>query len=223
MHAKHIVVAADDLHTRAWVESAVGALDVAIEYCPVSDMAARFSNAPGDLVVAESGHTPEEIISLAETALAAGSDVRLLLVVEPDSFERLRMPVRFPADFVARAASPGEVAARVRSLLWPGEEVTSEDIIRVDDLMLNLATYQAQVQGIPVEFTYLEYALFAFLVTHPNRVYSREVLLSRVWGTDYFGGARTVDVHVRRIRAKLGPESARRLETVRNVGYLWRR
>ncbi|HSQ21317.1 MAG TPA: helix-turn-helix domain-containing protein, partial [Coriobacteriia bacterium] len=69
----------------------------------------------------------------------------------------------------------------------------------------------------------LEYALFSFLVTHPNRVYSREVLLKRVWGTDYFGGARTVDVHVRRVRSKLGPEVSRRLETVRNVGYLWRR
>ncbi|MRR12082.1 response regulator transcription factor [bacterium] len=132
------------------------------------------------------------------------------------------MPVRCKADFVVRDALPIEVAARVRSLLWPGEEVQPDEIIRIDDLALNLATYQAHVQGVPVEFTYLEYTLFAFLVTHPNRVYSREVLLSRVWGTDYFGGARTVDVHVRRVRAKLGPEAARRLETVRNVGYLWR-
>lgn len=223
MHAKHVVVVADDLYTRAWIESAVGALDVAIEYCPSADVAARLSHAPGDLVIAEAGSAPGEIVSLAETASANGSEVRLLLVVEHAALEHLRMPVRFSADFVARAASAAEVGARVRGLLWPGEEVASEDIIRLDDLTLNLATYQAQVGGVPVEFTYLEYALFAFLVTHPNRVYSREVLLSRVWGTDYFGGARTVDVHVRRVRAKLGPESARRLETVRNVGYLWRR
>ena len=64
-------------------------------------------------------------------------------------------------------------------------------------------------------------ATFAFLVTHPGRTYSRDALLRRVWGFDYYGGSRTVDVHVRRVRAKLGPELAQRLETVRGVGYLW--
>ena len=223
MHVKHVVVVADDLYTRAWIESAIGALDVAIDYCTTADFANRLASAPGDLMVVEAGHAPDEAVALAETASAAGSDVRLMLIVEHDAFERLRLPVRCPSDFVARAASAQELGARVRMLLWPGEEVGSDDIIRVDDLVLNLATYQAYVGPEPVEFTYLEYALFAFLITHPNRVYSREVLLSRVWGTDYFGGARTVDVHIRRVRAKLGPEVARRLETVRNVGYLWRR
>jgi len=142
--------------------------------------------------------------------------------VHADVLERLRLPVSLTADFVVRGASAAEVTARVRALLWPGEEVAAHDIVRVDDLTLNLATYQAYLGDTPVEFTYLEYSLFAFLVTHPNRVYSREILLSRVWGTDYFGGARTVDVHVRRVRSKLGPEMSRRLETVRNVGYLWR-
>jgi DNA-binding response OmpR family regulator len=68
----------------------------------------------------------------------------------------------------------------------------------------------------------MEYALFTFLVTHPGRAYGRDALLRRVWGTDYYGGSRTVDVHVRRIRAKIGAELSERLETVRNVGYLWR-
>ena len=223
MHGKHVIVVADDLHTRAWVESAIGALDVVIGYIPTADLAARLGNDPGDLVIVEAGHAPDEVVALAETASAAGSDVKLLLIVDHDGLEHLRLPVRCPSDFVARAASAAEVGARARGLLWPGEEVSSDEIIRIDDLMLNLATYQAQVRGVPIEFTYLEYTLFAFLVTHPNRVYSREVLLSRVWGTDYFGGARTVDVHIRRVRSKLGPEAARRLETVRNVGYLWRR
>src|SRR5665648_958297 len=120
------------------------------------------------------------------------------------------------------ASSPGHTSARVRALVWPGAEAGSQDVIRVATRSPNLATYQVQVAGAPVEFTYQEYELFKFLVTHPSRVYGREVLLRRVWGTDYFGGARTVDVHVRRVRSKLGPELARRLETVRNVGYLWR-
>jgi len=222
VHIKRVIVVADDLHTRAWVESAIGALDVALEYCPKSDLPNRLGGDPGDLVMVDAGREPDEAILLAERAASDGSEVQLLLVLEHEALKDLRLPVRCRSDFVVRDALPIEVAARVRSLLWPGEEVQADEIIRIDDLALNLATYQAHVHGVPVEFTYLEYALFAFLVTHPNRVYSREVLLSRVWGTDYFGGARTVDVHVRRVRAKLGPESARRLETVRNVGYLWR-
>ncbi|MBF4510485.1 MAG: response regulator transcription factor [Aeromicrobium sp.] len=173
-------------------------------------------------MVVDGTRAPETVIAEAERAVAGGSDVRLLVVVEPESLGSLRMPVRFPADFVVRGASAAEIVARVRGLLWPGQEVAAEELIRLDGLTLNLATYQAQVGGEPVEFTFLEYSLFAFLVTHPNRVYSREVLLTRVWGTDYFGGARTVDVHVRRIRSKLGPEVSWRLETVRNVGYLWK-
>jgi DNA-binding response OmpR family regulator len=106
-------------------------------------------------------------------------------------------------------------------LLWPGEERPDQDLVRVGELVLNLATYQAHTADGPIDFTYQEYALFAYLVTHPNRAYSRELLLQRVWGQEYFGGTRTVDVHVRRIRSKLGPELARRLETVRGVGYLW--
>jgi DNA-binding response OmpR family regulator len=133
----------------------------------------------------------------------------------------LRLPVRVPSDFLVRGASSEELQARVRSLLWPGEEVTRQELIRVDELTLNLATYQATLRGEPIDFTYLEYALFAFLVTHPGRTYSREVLLRRVWGSDYYGGSRTVDVHIRRIRSKVGHELSRRLETVRNVGYLW--
>lgn len=222
MHVKRVLVASDDVHTRAWVQAGIGALDLAILYCPVADLAVRMAVEPGDLVVVDAGHAPDEAIESAEAAAALGSDVRLLLVLEPGVLGRLRMPVRLPADFVTRGSSSQEVAARVRGLLWPGEEADAQDVLRVDGLTLNLATYQAYVDEVPVEFTYQEYALFAFLVTHPNRVYSRELLLKRVWGTDYFGGARTVDVHVRRVRAKLGPEYSRRLETVRSVGYLWR-
>lgn len=222
MHMKRLIIVADDVHSRAWIESALEQLDVARDRCARAELADRLLADPGDLMVVDGTRAPETVIAEAERAVAGGSDVRLLVVVEPESLGSLRMPVRFPADFVVRGASAAEIVARVRGLLWPGQEVAAEELIRLDGLTLNLATYQAQVGGEPVEFTFLEYSLFAFLVTHPNRVYSREVLLTRVWGTDYFGGARTVDVHVRRIRSKLGPEVSWRLETVRNVGYLWK-
>lgn len=223
VHMKRIIIVADDAHTRAWIADALGGVDVARDQCAASELDARLLTDPADLVIADGSRAPERVFGSAESAVAAGSDVRMLVVVEADALSSLRVPVRFPADFVVRGASAGEVAARVRGLLWPGEEVTADEVIRIDGLTLNLATYQAQSHGEPIEFTFLEYSLFAFLVTHPNRVYSREVLLKRVWGTDYFGGARTVDVHVRRVRAKLGPEVSWRLETVRNVGYLWKR
>ena len=109
----------------------------------------------------------------------------------------------------------------MRHLLWPGEEMANSDFITVDSMVINLSTYQVLVDGSPVDFTYLEYALLAFLVTHSGHVYSRDALLSRVWGFDYFGGSRTVDVHVRRVRSKLGNDLAAHLRTVRGVGYMW--
>ena len=90
-------------------------------------------------------------------------------------------------------------------------------VVHTGDFKIDLTP----LNGEPIDFTYLEYALLAFLVTHPGRTYSRDALLRRVWGFDYFGGSRTVDVHVRRVRAKLGPELSQHLETVRGVGYLW--
>ncbi len=85
--------------------------------------------------------------------------------------------------------------------------------------MLNFETYQAAVSGKPLDLTYMEYELLKFFVTHPGKVFTREQLLSRVWGYEYYGGARTVDVHVRRLRAKLGEENANLIQTVRSVGY----
>ena len=84
---------------------------------------------------------------------------------------------------------------------------------------MNLETYQASIAGRVMDLTYMEYELLRFLATNPNRVFTRATLLSRVWGYEYYGGARTVDVHVRRLRAKLGEEHAHLIQTVRSVGY----
>ena len=92
-------------------------------------------------------------------------------------------------------------------------------MIAYGPLALNLETYQAVLDGRTLDLTFMEYELLRFLAAHPGKVFTREVLLSRVWGYEYFGGARTVDVHVRRLRAKLGEEHASLIETVRSVGY----
>lgn len=221
MHMKRALIVADDAHARAWIARAVESLDIQSVEVPTAEMQRKLLGSETDLVVVDGGRDPEALAQIAEHAVQEGADLRLLVVVEPDALASLRLPVRMTSDFVVRGASTDELAARARALLWPGEEVVHQELVRIDDLTLNLATYQAYIGGEPVDFTYLEYALFAFLVTHPGRTYSREVLLRRVWGSDYFGGSRTVDVHVRRIRSKIGGELSRRLETVRNVGYLW--
>ena len=174
-----------------------------------------------DLVIYEAQSDALANVATVEAALAEEGSAAMLVVVDQGLLAELRLPVQVKADFVMAGACADECAARIRQLLWPGNEASATDFITIDNMTINLATYQVKVAGEPLDLTYLEYALLAFLATHPGRTYSRDALLRRVWGFDYYGGSRTVDVHVRRVRAKLGPELAQRLETVRGVGYLW--
>ncbi len=174
-----------------------------------------------DLVIYEVRPDAVESLGAVEDAVVEEGAASMLLIVGEESLAAFRLPLRVHADFVMDRASADECATRIRQLLWPGNETSSADLIMVDAMTLNLATYQVKVNEEPLDLTYMEYALLAFLVTHPGRTYSRDALLRRVWGFDYYGGSRTVDVHVRRVRAKLGPELAQHLETVRGVGYLW--
>ncbi len=222
MHMRRALLVSDDVHTLAWMRQALTPLDVSMIEARPSDITARLAEDECDLVVLDGGRTPDVLAQAVENAATGGEGVALLLIIEPEALGSLRLPARLRGDFLVRGATSEEMAARVRALVWPGEEATSQELVRVGRLTVNLATYQAHIDGEPVDFTYMEYALFTFLVTHPNRAYSREVLLRRVWGTDYYGGSRTVDVHIRRIRSKIGGELADRLETVRNVGYHWR-
>jgi DNA-binding response OmpR family regulator len=120
-------------------------------------------------------------------------------------------------DFLLAPVNADELRIRLRRLTSAtGRE---DETIRFKDLELNLATYQATVGDAPVDLTFMEYELLRFFVTHPTRVWSRAQILSQVWGYDYFGGSRTVDVHVRRLRAKLGEERSSWIATVRSVGY----
>jgi DNA-binding response OmpR family regulator len=126
-------------------------------------------------------------------------------------------------DFLLPAATPTEVDARLRMLMTrrpvPVEEAEDSQVATIGGLIVDEVTYVARVEGRPLDLTYKEFELLYFLVKHAGRVFSREQLLQDVWGYDYFGGTRTVDVHVRRLRAKLGHEYEKVIATVRNVGY----
>ena len=122
-------------------------------------------------------------------------------------------------DFCLSPFHPRELEARLKHLFWRVGKGGRPELLEYGPLVLNIETYQAALGGRPLDLTYMEYELLKFLATHPGKVFSRETLLSRVWGYDYYGGARTVDVHIRRLRAKLGEEQANLISTVRSVGY----
>jgi DNA-binding response OmpR family regulator len=122
-------------------------------------------------------------------------------------------------DFVAKTASAGELSLRLRQALWRRTGVDARNVLRCGDLEMDLANYTVQVGDRPVELTYKEYELLRVLATNPGRVLNRETLLNKVWGYDFYGGARTVDVHIRRLRFKIEDRHHTFIETVRNVGY----
>jgi DNA-binding response OmpR family regulator len=180
----------------------------------------------------------EELLPESQTIQAA--DV-LVVELEPQPMRRLRelfrvaeeigMPVLVVtgpenlalieaaegvADFVVAPPNPVELRLRLERI---GTSESTDDLLRFKDLELNPLNYQATLAGSPMDLTYMEYELLRFLVENPVRVWSREQLLSRVWGYEYYGGARTVDVHIRRLRSKLGEERSSWITTVRSVGY----
>jgi len=127
-------------------------------------------------------------------------------------------------DVLLSTAGPAELEARLRlaigRLAAQREDGDSEPhVIRSGEVTVDEATYTAKIEGRPLDLTFKEFELLKYLIQHPGRVFTRQQLLQEVWGYDYFGGTRTVDVHVRRLRAKLGPEHETLIGTVRNVGY----
>ena len=122
-------------------------------------------------------------------------------------------------DFCVHPFHPVEFETRLKHVFRRSGGNDDIDLIEYGPLAMNLETYQAVIEGKPLDLTYMEYELLKFLAAHPGKVFTRETLLNRVWGYDYYGGARTVDVHVRRLRAKLGEEHANLIQTIRSVGY----
>ncbi|MBT8212547.1 MAG: response regulator transcription factor [Acidimicrobiia bacterium] len=156
-------------------------------------------------------------LGFADDARVAAPDLPILVCANRTQIADLEAADSLD-DFVLSPYDRTELRVRL-ARLGVVDADDSADIVRYRDLELNTATYQATIGGQPIDLTYMEYELLMFFVTKPGRVWSREQLLSRVWGYDYFGGSRTVDVHVRRLRAKLGEERAPWITTVRSVGY----
>ncbi len=180
----------------------------------------------GAIVVADNG-TESGPGSNMESAWAAcralrkrdSGTVPLMLLVSGAQLDELTLRDELFTDFCLLPFHPRELEARLRHLFAYAVAAIKPDVVDYGGLALNLETYQASIDGRPLDLTYMEYELLKFLTQNPGKVFTREILLSRVWGYDYYGGARTVDVHIRRLRAKLGEEHANLIQTVRSVGY----
>ena len=139
-----------------------------------------------------------------------------LIIVDDDEFVQTIDLVQNPQiELVSSSSKLDEISARVHALVGEGES----EILEFKDLTINLKTYEAKAGDILLDLTFMEYELLKFFVENQESVWSREDLLEKVWGYDYFGGARTVDVHVRRLRAKLGDLRNDWIKTVHSVGY----
>ena len=170
-----------------------------------------------EVVMVDARQDLQQAKALCRILQTTGMSSALMVVVTEGGMPALNSEWGFD-DVVLSHAGPAEVDARIRLALTREEAKPGSEMIQSSGVAIDEVSYQAKLNGRVLDLTFKEFELLRFLVAHPSRVFSREQLLSEVWGYDYFGGTRTVDVHVRRLRAKLGDMESL-IGTVRNVGY----
>ena len=176
-----------------------------------------------DVVLVDGRRDLASVRSLCRLIRTTGVDVPVILIVTEGGLTAVTADWGVD-DVLLTTAGPAEVEARLRLAdgrlaLAARRRRRRQPIIRSGDVEIDEASYTAKLDGRSLDLTFKEFELLKFLAQHPGRVFTRQQLLQEVWGYDYFGGTRTVDVHVRRLRAKLGPEHEALIGTVRNVGY----
>ncbi|MDD4879601.1 MAG: response regulator transcription factor [Candidatus Omnitrophica bacterium] len=142
-----------------------------------------------------------------------------VFAILPEDGMRLLDDLSGIGDFIITPFNGAELVARVRALLKKIIPTDSGDMIKAGDLAIDVGKYEVSLNGSKVELTFKEYELLKFLASNKGRVYSRDQLLDKIWGYDYYGGTRTVDVHIRRLRSKIEDRKHTFIETIRNIGY----
>jgi DNA-binding response OmpR family regulator len=148
-------------------------------------------------------------------------DLPVVLLMPEEALSGFEFPSQ-AVDFILVPFGKVELGARLQRIVGVGPSDADANVVRRGGLEIDLDRYQVAVDGEPVDLTLKEFELLRFLAQNPGKVHTRESLMARVWGYDYFGGTRTVDVHIRRVRAKLEPLSDEYIHTVRGVGYRFR-
>jgi DNA-binding response OmpR family regulator len=182
-----------------------------------AEPAQLISAPPSDVILIDARFDLSSAKSLCKILTTTGITVPMILVLTEGGLTAVSADWG-ANDVVLESAGPAEVDARIRLVIGRMAQADSASKIQASGVVIDEASYSARVHGRPLDLTFKEFELLRFFATHPSRVFTREQLLSEVWGYDYFGGTRTVDVHVRRLRAKLGDLESL-IGTVRNVGY----
>jgi DNA-binding response OmpR family regulator len=185
------------------------------------EIAALLDTGPYDAVLVDARLDLMGSRSLCRLLGSTGVNVPVVVVIHEGGLVALSVDWGFD-EILLPTAGPAEVDARLRLVVARRATESSagrSSALVLGELVIDESTYTVRLRGRPLELTYKEFELLKYLAQHAGRVFSRAQLLAEVWGYDFFGGTRTVDVHVRRLRAKLGPEHEQLIGTVRNVGY----
>ena len=215
----HLLLLTNTLAPSAEVVPALGLLSHHVRILPAE--ASVLVDAPqADVVIVDARRELAMAKSLCRVICTTGISIPLLVVVTEGGLAGLTSDWGID-DVILDTAGPAEIEARLRLVMGRTNEAAEDETgpITAGALVIDEVTYSVRLRGRLLDLTYKEFELLKYLAQHPGRVFTRSQLLQEVWGYDYFGGTRTVDVHVRRLRAKLGPSAGALVETVRNVGY----
>jgi DNA-binding response OmpR family regulator len=219
---RSLLMLTNALQASSQVLPAVGLLPYQVRIVP-AEPTGLVEAPPADAVLLDGREDLAHARSMGRLIRTTGIEVPLILVVTEGGLAVVSSDWGVD-DVVLNTAGPAEVDARLRLAIGRIASARSDDsaeshVIRTGEIVIDDSAYTAKLGGRTLDLTFKEFELLKFLAQHPGRVFSRQQLLQDVWGYDYFGGTRTVDVHVRRLRAKLGPEQEALIGTVRNVGY----
>jgi DNA-binding response OmpR family regulator len=195
---------------------ALGLLSHRVRRIP-AEPAALVGAPPADVIIVDARADLQSAKSLCKILTTTGAGSPIIVVLTEGGLTAVNAEWGID-DVLLETAGPAEVDARLRLAIGRQSRDEGSSMIRASGVTIDEASYSAKVHGRTLDLTFKEFELLRFFATHPSRVFTREQLLSEVWGYDYFGGTRTVDVHVRRLRAKLGDMESL-IGTVRNVGY----
>ena len=214
-----LVLLTTAMQPTAEVLPALGLLSHSVTVLPL-DAAALVDRPTGQIVLLDARRDLAAARSFTRILDVIGLDVPIVAVLTEGGLIALSADWAVD-DIVLDTAGPAELDARLRLAVDRKSKVAdpTPNHVQVGDLAIDESTYTARLAGRALDLTYKEFELLKFLAQHPGRVFTRSHLVQEVWGYDYFGGTRTVDVHVRRLRAKLGSEYEAMIGTVRNVGY----
>lgn len=214
----HILLLADEAHG-ARLKSDLGYIGHQVDHITLRDHLATNTTLipkdPVELIIIAPESSPERLAQILNRV--QHQDQSLLVITDEMTALNLDFSLGID-DFIITPYSLRELEARLRLALWNDNRPPDEHTIKLDDLSINVVRYEVRVKGAIIELTLKEYELLKHLVTHQGRVFTRSDLLDSIWGYDYYGGMRTVDVHIRRLRSKLD-NIGDAIATVRGVGY----